>query len=153
MICRILEDIEASLKQNFEEVYLSLRPGITESELNSFADRCLAGRSIPSDLADLYRWHNGQNSNFSLNQNDNRTFLPIEDAIDAWEFLNDPMQDILQPISKDWIPFAYNGAGDYLMYDLSSGSVLCYWHDDVDRPLESKNLTDWLSAVLAAAKP
>ena len=62
------------------------------------------------------------------------------------------MEDILEPISKEWIPIPYNGAGDYLMYDLSQGSILCYWHDNESRPVQSKNLTEWLLDILNSTK-
>jgi cell wall assembly regulator SMI1 len=155
MLEDILEKIDVSLKENFTEVYDSLMPGATEIQLNLLEKKCFGGNTVPEDLKLLYKWHNGQTGYCSLNQDDNRTFLPIEEVIDNWEFLNDPMEDILEPISKSWIPITYNGAGDHLVYETQGdkmGKIINYWHDDEDRSIESESLVEWAKDVLNAAK-
>jgi hypothetical protein len=62
----------------------------------------------------------------------------------------------LEPISKSWIPFADNGGGDYLVYEIAAGDnqgkILNYWHNDVQRPIASESLLAWAQAVLNAAQ-
>lgn len=150
MIEDILEKIEQGLKANCPDVFASLRPPACPEMLRKFEQTCLAGGKMPEELRTLYQWHDGQDGYGSFNQNDNRTFLPVEQVIDAWAFLNDPMEDILEPIYREWIPISYNGAGDYLMYDLRDGTLRDYWHDDESRSLDSDSLEAWLQGVLAS---
>ncbi|MGB0906358.1 MAG: SMI1/KNR4 family protein [Maricaulaceae bacterium] len=151
----LFNQIEAALKVNYPDAYASLIPGASEAELARLKDICFDGQDIPEDLSALYKWHNGQTGYGSINQEDNRTFLPIDEVIDAWEFLNDPMEDIDGPISKDWIPITHNGAGDYLVYvrrGEHTGGLISYWHDEADRYMRYSSLKEWLEAILTAAK-
>ncbi len=154
MLKDILKNIDISLKENYKAVYDSLEPGATDEQLSTLKEKCFVGNAIPKDLELLYKWHNGQTGFLYLNQNDNRTFLPIEEVIDNWEFLNDPIEDVLEPISKSWIPFTYNGSGDHLVYETKGdnvGTIINYWHDDEERPMEYKSLLDWAQGVLDAS--
>lgn len=151
----LLTHIETALQTHYPDIYASLTPGANEAELQRLKAACFDGADIPEDLIALYTWHNGQAGNGSLNPEDNRTFIAIDEVISSWEFLNDPMEDIYGPISKDWIPITYNGAGDHLMYVARgehAGALIGYWHDDVDRDVEYSSLTAWLEAILTAAQ-
>jgi cell wall assembly regulator SMI1 len=156
MLEAVLHDIEAALAKNFEAVFASLGQSATDEALNQLQEKCFGGDTIPEDFKQLYQWHNGQSGYGSLNQADNYTFMPIDAVIAAWEFLNDPMEEVLEPISQSWIPFADNGAGDYLVYEIAAGDnqgkVLNYWHDDVQRPIASESLLAWAQSVLNAAQ-
>lgn len=71
----ILDKIDQALKRNFGKVYESLRPGATDADLASLS-ACFPRNELPDEIVALYRWHNGQSGSLSLNQSDNRTFLP-----------------------------------------------------------------------------
>ena len=149
-----LMKIDQALENNYAEVFKSLRPGATNDELKLLS-KCFSNNGIPDEIVALYKWHNGQAGSSSLNQNDNRTFLPINEVIDAWEFLNDPMEDILEPISRSWVPILYNGAGDYIMYVTegdNKGKLISYWHDDESRNVVFESLGRWVKDVLNAAR-
>jgi len=155
MINDILEQLDSSLKDNYSDVFESLQPGASEEELKTLKEKCFEGKDLPEDLVSLYKWHNGQTGFDSLNQNDNRTFLPILEVIDTWEFLNDPMEDILEPISRSWIPITHNGAGDYLVYETegeNAGKIIEYWHDDEGRDVEYDGIKAWITAALEVSK-
>ena len=150
-----LETLEILLKNNFKDVYDSLQPGASEKQIAKLVEICLRGNSIPDDLFILYRWHDGQTGYGSLNQNDNRTFMPIKEVIDTWSFLNDPMEDICEPISKSWLPITDNGGGDHLVYETegtNKGKILAYWHDDECRSVEYNSLKEWILAAVEASK-
>lgn len=157
MIEEILKEIEVSLRENFKEVFETLQPGASQEQLDLLREKCFDNNELPKDLEAIYRWHNGQTGYGSLNPNDNRTFLSIEEVIHTWEFLNDPadMDDRSGPISKTWIPFTHNGAGDHLVYETdgeNKGKILKYWHDDEARSVQNDSLVAWLQEVLAASK-
>ncbi len=143
MVRDILDEIDTLLAKNYKHVFDSLQVGATESALELLKIKCFSGEQVPQDLLTLYKWHNGQNGHYSLNQEDNKTLLSISEVIETWEFLNDPMEDILEPWSKSWIPILYNGAGDYVVYEsegIQTGKLISYWHDDEERVVEFENL-------------
>ena len=150
----ILEQIDKELNSNFKEVFKSLQPGASEDQLQKLSN-LFPNHELPDEITTLYKWHNGQVGYFSLNQNDNRTFAPVDEVIDTWVFLNDPMEDILEPISKSWVPILYNGAGDYIMYiseGANQGKLLSYWHDDEVRKIEYANFNEWALDALKSTK-
>ncbi len=154
MLKEILDSIDESLENNFNDVFKSLQQGATEDELEFFREKFFTGKEIPEGLITLYKWHNGQVRFHSLNQDDNRTFLPINEVIDAWKFLNNPMEEIREPWSKSWIPILYNGAGDYVVYETKGsdkGKLIEYWHDDEDRDIVYDSLDEWAEEVLASS--
>jgi cell wall assembly regulator SMI1 len=112
MLKEILEKIDELLAVAYPKVLKSLQAGARDDEIKALKEQCFADKEIPLDLLTLYRWHNGQLGHYALNPDDNRTLLPIKEVIEAWNFLNDPMEDILQPCARSWIPVLYNGAGD-----------------------------------------
>ncbi|WP_445363551.1 SMI1/KNR4 family protein [Microbulbifer sp. ANSA003] len=155
MIKKIFEQLDSSFKENFKDVFDSLQSGASEEDLKELQEKCFKDKDLPPDLELLYKWHNGQTGYGSLNQNDNRTFLPIDEVIDAWEFLNGSITDIQGLMSKSWIPIAYNGGGDYLVYESegeNAGMVIAYWHDNDSREIEYRGLQEWLTAALEASR-
>ncbi len=155
MLKDILDEIDTLLAKNYKHVFDSLQIGSTESELELLKIKCFSGEQVPQDLETLYKWHNGQTGYYSLNQEDNRTLLSISEVIEAWKFMNDPMEEILEPWSKSWIPILDNGAGDYIVYEsegIQTGKLISYWHDDEERWVEFENLESWAQAVLKYTK-
>lgn len=149
----ILAEIDHLLSLHHREIFETLQPPASQETFDLFKSICLDGQDIPDDLQVLYSWHNGQKTNYeSLNPSDNRTFLPLEEVIDSWKFLNDPEEDILEPISRSWIPITHNGAGDYLMYNLDNGTLLNYWHDWEDRSVDYRNIHAWLLDIAFSAQ-
>lgn len=154
MLKTTLKKIDKSLAINYPSKFKSLQAGASENELRALKEKCFPDKEIPIDILTLYKWHNGQ-LDASLNPQDNRIFMPIGEVIDAWDFLNDPKEDILQPWSASWIPFLYNGAGDYIVYETEgslAGKLIKYWHNDKGRDVLHESLADWAEAVLMATE-
>ena len=155
MLKDILNKIDDSLSKNFKEVFNTLNSGAEESELIKLNEICHSNNGIPEELITIYKWHNGQSYEYSINQDDNRSLLPINEVIEAWRFLNDPMEEIQEPLSKFWIPILYNGTGDYVVLETEGknrGNLISYWHDDEDRDIEHENLESWAQEVLKYAQ-
>lgn len=155
MLKTILEKIDQPLAVAYPKVFKSLQAGASDEEIKALKVQCFADKDIPGDLLMLYRWHNGQLGHYALNPDDNRTFLPIKAVIDAWNFLNNPLEDILQPCSRSWIPVLYNGAGDYVVYETEgplAGKLIGYRHNDPKRPVLHESVADWAQEVLDVAE-
>lgn len=149
----LLQQLDTALEAKSKTVFDTLQPGADDNELQRLRETCFADSDIPTDLAALYRWHNGQANHVSLAPDSNRIFLSIQKAIEAWSFLNDPQEDIDAPPSPSWIPVLYNGAGDYLMFETRSegqGKLIGWWHDDEDRDVEYESLEEWVREMLEA---
>ena len=146
---KILEEIEKNLKEKFTQVYSELQDGASKDQLKAFEN--IFNGEVPHELKIFYVWHNGQDGYSSFNQKDNFIFLSIDEVINAYEFLNDPMEEVCQPYVKSWIPIFYNGGGDYLMYEIkgkSKGKFLTYYHDDTTRKIKYENLEELLMKAL-----
>lgn len=155
MLTEILEKIEQALAANYPKVLKSLQPGASDEEIAALKAQCQPKHALPDEIVTLYRWHNGQRGSYSLNPDDNLTFLPIKEAIEAWRFLTDPNEDILQPYSPSWIPLLHNGAGDYLVYETEgahAGALIGYRHDDEKRHVKYPSVSKWAQEVLSVVE-
>jgi TfoX/Sxy family transcriptional regulator of competence genes len=154
MLEELLIELEGILEKKFPSIYTSLNEGATSEELRHLSDVCFNGEKLPTELDILFKWRNGQRDFHNLHQEDNRKLLSTTEIIGAWRFLNDPKEDILQPISRTWIPVFYNGAGDYLVYETQGENkwrLISYWHDDPDRDVVYLSFEDWVEDALRAA--
>lgn len=153
MLSDILTAIDTLLAEKFPDLARSLQPGAKDEPLVTLRETCFEGKALPHDLETFYRWHDGQHGYQALHPYDNRTLLSIQEALEAWRFLNDPKEDILQPMMKTWLPLFYNGSGDYVVYDLvgaNQGKLITYWHDDAIRKVAYSNLEAWATDTLEA---
>jgi len=149
----ILQKIEKNLKEKFPQVYDEFQNGASEEEIKDLEN--LFDEALPQELSELYTWHNGQDGYGSLNQKDNFTFLPIDEVVDTYEFLNDPMEEVCNPYENSWIPLFYNGRGDYLMYESkgeNKGKILTYYHDDSTRKIKYESIEELLTKSLESTK-
>lgn len=151
MLGAYLQAIDRAAAAKAPEVAGGLRAGASEQELALLRRTIFGQQPIPEDLEAFFRWHDGQKGYRSLSPMDNRMLLSIEDALNAWNFLSDPTEDIQQPWEASWLPILANGAGDYLVYVASGstkGALLAYWHDAEDRRVEFPSLEAWARAVV-----
>ena len=150
---KILQEIEENLKEKFSQVYGEFQGGASDEELKDLKN--LFSEDLPQELIELYKWHNGQDGYGSLNQKDNFTFLPIDEVVDGYDFLNDPMEEPSKPYEKSWIPLLYNGRGDYLMYESqgeNQGKILTYLHDSSERKIKYESIQELLTKALESMK-
>ena len=139
-----------TLKQILKEID-ELRPEFgfsgpaTTEDLEYFSNKVneIAGILLPEPLAIWFGWHNGQSTTDSLLPEENWNLLNIEDSLQAWNYFLDPHNEFLEPYERDWLPLLSNGSSDYLVYDLKTGSLILYWHDDPERSIEYASLSEW----------
>ncbi|MCG6193517.1 SMI1/KNR4 family protein [Leptospira sp. FAT2] len=53
---------------------------------------------------------------------------------------------------KNWFPFASDSAGQYLVVDLLTGSVLEFYHDDPERPVRAESPEAYIRSLIAGLK-
>lgn len=139
-----LASIRSRLTRLPPELTTSLRPPADVDARGNLAKLVCAAPTLPEDLDAWFRCHDGQEFLAKgIDPDAVWTWLSIEDAIKAWQFLGDENEEILQPWSKDWLPIAQNGGGDYIVYVLrgkNAGKLLSYYHDDEARPVEAPSL-------------
>jgi cell wall assembly regulator SMI1 len=90
------------------DVARSLNPGACNEDLALLEKSVVSGRPLPSDLATLLQWHNGQEWNSLLSPENNRRLLTVPEIIEHWSFFKDPMSDFLEPWRESWIPILTN---------------------------------------------
>lgn len=145
-----LEQLLARIDVRTTEFAFSPPASSVEIRKLSEAIEYSANMTIPEELRIWFHWHNGQDSNECLFLDDNRRFLSITESIEAWNFFLDSRNDFLVPYDPFWFPLQSNGRSDYLVYDLKSGNLIGYWHDDKEREIEYRSLTDWAKYAEAA---
>ena len=148
-LAKKLDRIDALLAAARPAAAKAMKAGASDAAIKRLA-KAIGVASLPDDVATFFRWHDGQATPASLREGDNRTPMSVADAIEAWTFLSDPSEDVLQPWKKTWLPLFENGAGDHLCFDLGKGSLVAYWHADEDRVVEHPGLAAWADDVLAA---
>jgi len=154
------------LKENVPDVYESLSPGASESEI-TLVEQVLGVR-LPEDFRQFLRIHNGQNTQ-SIGLFGNYWFLSTEnveaewkiwkDLLDAGEFQGlDPKP--IGPIRPDqwwrstWIPISNDGSGNHHCLDLdpapggNRGQVITMWHDQGERKLIAKSFREWVENIV-----
>lgn len=146
--CDLLRRLEACLAKNRADVHRSLRAGAPEEALAAFARETGA----PSDLVELYRWHDGQADGAPFVFEQDR-FLPLEEALRERERNRQRLYSGetygANGWHESWLPLMSNGAGDCVCVDLDAGRVIRFWHDSPARPLLAADLRGWLAHVVA----
>ncbi|MEW4369685.1 SMI1/KNR4 family protein [Paenibacillus kandeliae] len=122
--------------------------------------------SLPEPMKQLYSIHDGQEETLDINiLLRNLTFLSVQRIIETWQFLQEEFDpDGWEPDAGDgvkpflwnprWIPFATNGAGDYVCIDTDpaadgvQGQVLYFWHDWESRTVEANDFFQFVEMCL-----
>jgi molybdopterin molybdotransferase len=140
--------LAAWLGQHAPKALAVLRPGADDAAITAVETAVQA--TLPADLAELLRIHDGQQNRPFLNTVAGFMLLPCRDIVEAWrEYaelvdagdLDKPAEskdDTVRPVwwSKRWVPFAEGAGGDLLCVDLDPGAkgrvgqVLRFWHDE-----------------------
>ena len=159
----IWERVESWLRVNSPTVLESLRPGASDEEIA--AAEAFLGVRLPSDVADSYRIHDGQQQGASApSLIEGWSLLSLADVRndwgDVWKFLHDrgeydglagEPQGPIKPVwyNPRWIPITSGGDGNHHMLDLDpdeggqSGQIIVVWHDDPTRELVAPSFTEW----------
>jgi cell wall assembly regulator SMI1 len=164
--------IEVWLKTNLPEALGKLCPGATEAEIDE-TERLL-GLTLPEDVKQFYRIHNGTDDLGLFPSSDpsgwdNMAFdpLPLKQVRADWEnwkglveigeFANQsgqPMAGICADWwNLGWVPIASNGGGDFQCIDSvptemgRPGQVISMWHESPARELIAPSLADYLRVI------
>lgn len=164
----VLARIEAWHTTKVPLIHASLRPGVTDAELNALETK--TGLKLPDAYRELYRWHDGQNwavgSLFGLG------FLPLTEVISEWQVWQDiiqespdmndeiPSQSIPSGCVQDayvtpgWLPFLTDGGGNSVGVDLNpgpagvNGQVINFGRDEEKKYVLADSLDSFLREYL-----
>ncbi|HLH56577.1 MAG TPA: hypothetical protein VKY92_23535 [Verrucomicrobiae bacterium] len=124
-----------------------LRPGIDASKHEVLA-KILAGKKVPVDIQTWFAWHDGQNPGApDLCDDNNYVMHSLDSACETWAFLSDNADELAGSFNPSWLPLFENGAGDHRVYDLSTGALVSFFHDDAKRPQAHTSLLAWAVAT------
>ncbi|MBT1705857.1 SMI1/KNR4 family protein [Chryseosolibacter indicus] len=157
---QIIQQLDSHLKQNAPELYSTLKPPLTNAQIDALEVQ--HSIKLPADVREIYLWKNGQDEESYKSLYGNKTFLSLEQALEARDFLNEELfaktpEDqfkIKNWWNKDWIPLFSNGGGDYVCYDPvgiftnKPGQIIDYYHDEYYRMVSAPSLAAHLQAVL-----
>jgi len=125
------------------------------------------GQKLPSDFVELLKMHNGFDVSVSWSISGGPEIIGDYnvncDLLKGGDF-DDGRNDQVKAApgvksvwwSEKWIPFAYNGAGDCLVFDMdpasggTKGQVVRFYHDDGDRRLLANNFVEWFDKEVEA---
>lgn len=153
-------------QNNYVEALDALNPPATEKQLQELKD--VLGFDIPDELKELLRCHNGQKKRtewfFEFQE-----FSPIERIISEYTSLKEmnnagDFKKLTIETSKEiqsntwwhnnWIPFTYDGAGNFYCIDTSPtptgkyGQIITFYHDSNDRDVLANSLTEWFNNLV-----
>lgn len=143
---------------------LNLRDGATSEQFIQLEQKL--GVTFPEPMKQLYSVHDGQEETMEVQVLlRNLTFLSVEQMMETWQFLQEEFDpDGWEPEAGKgvkpflwnprWIPFATNGAGDYVCIDTDPaddgvhGQVLYFWHDWESRTVEAEDVFQFIELCL-----
>jgi cell wall assembly regulator SMI1 len=138
--------------------HAELQPGLSGKRLLEFEQHL--GFRVPDAFKELYAWRNGQSPRCYAALQGNRMFMTIEDVLGTHRMMNELLEggEFDQELwwSPRWVPFLYNGAGDYLCIDTggaftgSEGQIIEFWHDWERRDVVYPSLEKWLETFVAS---
>ncbi len=102
---------------------------------------------LPKDLETLLQWHNGNKENTYFGDLYSYRFLSIREIEKEWSFYLDENNEFLEPYKKEWVPLLSNGSSDYMVYEIGTGKIIDYYHDDPDRN-SIENLDLWSQQMI-----
>ncbi|RYE01286.1 MAG: beta-1 3-glucan biosynthesis protein [Sphingobacteriales bacterium] len=168
-----LHKIESWLQANLPEVASDLQPGAAQNELQHFVTSL--GINVPDEFLCLYAWHNGQEMKVISGPWYGLNFLPLHRVLQEclmWrQVLQESSEESLRKLSSQmsstpdgfvkmeyanekWIPFAYDGAGNYLGVDLDPdergayGQVINFGRDEERKIAISPSIGSFLTWFL-----
>jgi len=124
------------------------------------------GVKLPAEIKQSYKVHDGQNG-LATPLVEDWQLLSLDDAVKQWRAMEklvgqgvfkDAQGKPQGPVKPEWydlkwIPFAFNGAGDFLCVDLDPpaggkrGQVVAFFHVDDRRPVLAPGFKAWLEGL------
>lgn len=170
MIGNTLTEIKTLLANEYPELNASLNPPATEADINQL--EITIGLTLPDELKQLYRLHNGESGNAGLFFG--LPFISIEEALaewKVWESLADsttsldnsiisvPSNHIKeQYINTRYLPISKDYGGNNIGIDLDpgpdgiSGQVINFGRDENTRYVIAPSLSGFMEFILHHVK-
>lgn len=111
----LLVQLQAVLEKRAPEIAKSLQPGLTDAQITALETQ--NNLHIPNELRDLYRWHNGMNTNSPHWLLPGQSFPPLEESIHNRITPNSIASFIFAGHQKSWINVLDDRAGDGYFFD------------------------------------
>lgn len=167
-LTEVLSRLEAWYAHYLPAVHATLRPGVTEAELNAFEAR--TGLSLPADVRALYRWHDGQN--WSVGGVLGLAFMPLDEMEHDWAMwkdiavndasMNVEIETVSHPTgaireqyaSPGWLPFLSDGGGNFVGIDLwpdvtgQVGQIITSGRDEEHRYVLAPDMSTFVRTYL-----
>ncbi len=160
------ERIERWFAENAPEFRIRLLPGAFEADIEALeADLSV---TLPESFRASLLVHNGQHGlarplveewQLASVADVRREWEVMQEIYDRGAFTDTAVNPIgpVQPVwwLPQWIPFAYNGAGDLLCLDMapapggSVGQIVTFWHTQETRQVLAPDFGEWLATFAA----
>ena len=164
--------LEQWLQASRPDVFRTLNPGASATDIQRL--EAARGFTLPEGVKAFWQRHDGATSGAGRDTfpGDDAFFLEtcfqlfsLAEIEQEWTSLingapsgSDVPDWVPSGVRKEWwangwMPFAYNGAGDYVFIDLDPapggqvGQVLHFWHDLDEMPLLSRDFVAWFELV------
>lgn len=137
----VLNRIQAWLDHNRPRFARGLKPGATDSQLDSA--QLILGKKIPPELRQLLAWHNGQDE--KLVGTFERSFHLV--SLDEMVSLTQELEKSPPPgWNSDWLPFLASHSDSYVIVacDKIGCPVHEVWNGKSDHPQVAPTLVKWL---------
>ena len=158
-ITATLNELEFLMGTIYPPAFMALGDGMAladiERTVNAYSpvlDK--AGVDFPSELIELYHWHNGSNGQDIIGP---VQLLSLEEALETWRALIDakdtefPSDDWYYP---SWIPFAKSWSDCYLCIDAKGvaggnrGQIVEFDRNHPTRTIQALYMRDWFQCVV-----
>lgn len=158
-ITATLNDLEFLMATVHPPAFLALGEGlplkVIQRTVNAYTPVLeKAGVDFPTELVELYHWHNGSNQEEIIGVVE---LLSLEEALETWHALTNAIgaeftvEDWYYP---SWIPFAKSWSNCFLCFDAEGvaggdrGQIVVFEREYPDRSVQAFSLQDWLEAVV-----
>jgi cell wall assembly regulator SMI1 len=141
----LLSRLDKWLTKNRARFRKNLMHGASKADLESLSKSL--GKPVPSSLAELLAWHNGQGEDYAGYFIDHWLLLGTSKIAAAKADLDTVGGEY--GWKKDWLPFLDDDGGNFVVLDLSKKepAVLAYWMGEKTENL-APSLEAWLSAFV-----
>jgi cell wall assembly regulator SMI1 len=145
----ILTRLDKWLTESRPKFRKSLQPGASASDLGALGKSL--GKPVPSGLAALLSWHNGQGEDYAGYFIEHWLLMSAAKIAAAKADLDAVGGEY--GWNKDWLPFLDDDGGNFIVLDLSQSNppMLAYWMGEKAEKL-APSLDAWLTDFVTAVE-
>jgi cell wall assembly regulator SMI1 len=145
----LLARLDKWLAKNRKHFHNNLQPSVPAAELDALGK--VLGKAVPTSLATLLQWHNGQGDDY-VGYFENHWLLMSAGAIVAAKQELDA--GVVDGWRTEWIPFCDDDGGDFLVLDTKQGepAVLAFYLGQPEAVQVAPALETWLEDFVASVE-